>query len=155
MDTHAGTPLASILVVAIRKILCAVDGSDSAGRAARFAAELAADLGARVRLVYVFDAPAIAELGMVAKGDIEETKDFVSATSFEAALRSIGELDVRPEQHVEIGHPADEVVDLAGRGGFDLIVMGCRGRSPARQLLTGSVSERVVRSAPCPVVLVR
>src|SRR5688572_7181984 len=141
--------------MAIRKILCPVDGSESAGRAARFAAELAADLRASVRLLHVLDAPALAELGIVAKGDIGDTKDFVSASSFDAALRSIGELEVTPERQVEIGHPADEIVDLAVRAGVDLIVMGCRGRSPARQLLTGSVSERVVRGAPCPVVLVR
>ena len=51
--------------------------------------------------------------------------------------------------------PAEEIVTLAGEIGADLIVLGSRGREGIRTALTGSVSDRVVRHAPCPVLVVR
>ena len=51
--------------------------------------------------------------------------------------------------------PADEIVDYARDEGIDLIVMGTHGRKAVAHLLLGSVAERVVRAAPCPVLTVR
>src|SRR5205823_3854484 len=51
--------------------------------------------------------------------------------------------------------PAREIVEYAQREGIDLIVMGTHGRGPVGHLLLGSVAERVVRAAPCPVLTVR
>jgi nucleotide-binding universal stress UspA family protein len=56
---------------------------------------------------------------------------------------------------VGIGSPAHEIVDLAELGHFDLIVMGTHGRSGIAHALLGSVAERVVRRAKCPVMTVR
>jgi len=53
------------------------------------------------------------------------------------------------------GHPPTEIRDLARAGGFDLIVMGTHGRSGMSHMLIGSVAERVVRTAPCPVLTIR
>ena len=51
--------------------------------------------------------------------------------------------------------PATEIVNYARRNGIDLIVMGTHGRGAIAHLLMGSVAERVVRTAPCPVLTVR
>ena len=51
--------------------------------------------------------------------------------------------------------PADEIVGYARDEGMDLIVMGTHGRKAVAHLLLGSVAERVVRTAPCPVLTVR
>jgi nucleotide-binding universal stress UspA family protein len=51
--------------------------------------------------------------------------------------------------------PAEAIVDYARQAGIDLIVMGTHGRSGMSQLLVGSVAERVVRTAPCPVLTVK
>jgi nucleotide-binding universal stress UspA family protein len=139
----------------ISKILAPVDGSECACRAARFAVELARDLGASVTLMYVFDAPSWAVAGMVAKGDLERTKEHVARGSFDAAALALGEQGRDVRHHIDIGHPAERIVAHAQAGRFDLIVMGRRGVSPMRDLLTGSVSERVSRHAHCPVTLVR
>jgi nucleotide-binding universal stress UspA family protein len=53
------------------------------------------------------------------------------------------------------GWAAGEITQFAKEGGFDLIVMGTHGRSGLKHLLLGSVAERVVRTAPCPVLTVR
>jgi nucleotide-binding universal stress UspA family protein len=140
--------------MAISKILVPVDGSASASAAARFGVQLAKDVGASVTLMYVFDAPAVASLGIVAKGNLDETKENVSRGSFSAARDAIGQTDIHISEFVEIGHPAQCIVDYATRCGFGMIVMGRRGRSHVKELLIGSVSEHVTRTAPCPVTVV-
>jgi hypothetical protein len=52
------------------------------------------------------------------------------------------------------GDAADEIVRYAGGHGIDLIVLGTHGRTGVSNLLAGSVTERVIRSAPCPVLAV-
>jgi len=56
---------------------------------------------------------------------------------------------------VVLGVPATEILRCAEDGGFDAIVMGTHGRTGLTHLLLGSTAERVVRHAPCPVVIVR
>ena len=62
---------------------------------------------------------------------------------------------LHPEYALRIGAPADEIVRYADARDIDLIIMGTHGRSGIAHLLMGSVAEHVVRSAPCPVLLVR
>jgi len=56
---------------------------------------------------------------------------------------------------VQVGEPAEEIVDYARLEQVDLIVMGSRGLSPIKELLLGSVSDKVLRTAPCPVLIAR
>lgn len=79
----------------------------------------------------------------------EEIQGHLGATS--ATLRAAG---ITCTQMVRFGDPADEIVRLAGEGGFDMIVMGRRGRGPVARLLLGSVCEKVIRSASCAVTVV-
>ena len=53
------------------------------------------------------------------------------------------------------GDPAKEIVAVAKEGGFDVVVVGHRGSGRIREMFMGSVSEKVVHSAPCSVVIVR
>jgi nucleotide-binding universal stress UspA family protein len=57
--------------------------------------------------------------------------------------------------HARIGKPADEILDLAREVGADLVLIGSHGKLGLERLLLGSVSERVVREAGCPVMVVR
>jgi nucleotide-binding universal stress UspA family protein len=59
------------------------------------------------------------------------------------------------EVEVAVGHPADTIVRIAQERGADLIVMGTHGRTGLQHVLLGSVAEKVVRLAPCPVLTVR
>lgn len=63
--------------------------------------------------------------------------------------------DVQFFVHARIGNPAEEILDLAGEIGADLIFIGSHGRTGVERLLLGSVSERVVRKAKCPVLVAR
>jgi universal stress protein A len=70
-------------------------------------------------------------------------------------LKSIGESGVEATGEALIGGPFQTIVDLAFTSGVDLIVMGTHGRTGITHLLIGSVAERVIRHAPCPVLVVR
>jgi nucleotide-binding universal stress UspA family protein len=59
------------------------------------------------------------------------------------------------ETEVLVGAPATEIVRYASERGVDVIVLGTHGRGPVRRAFLGSVAERVVREAPCPVLIVR
>jgi universal stress protein A len=59
------------------------------------------------------------------------------------------------ELRVEIGHPVEQILDVVARENVDLIVMGTHGRTGLAHAVMGSVAERVVRLAPCPVLTVK
>ena len=140
----------------MKQFLVAVDSSEGANRAARFASQLAAETNGSVALLYVYDAPTASLLGMEAlsPAQMEKARHDVARGSFEAAKRAIGETSVPITTHTALGHPGHEIVSYAIANSPEMIVMGPRGLSPIRGLLLGSVSEYVVRHAQCPVLVV-
>ena len=138
-------------------ILVPVDGSEGASRAARFAGQLARDTGAELTLLYVYDAPAATMLGFRAESDadVDKRRTAVSRKSFDMAREAIGSGPIEIATHVEIGHPAQQIVTHAEAIDADVVVMGSRGLSPIQSMMLGSVSEYVVRHASCPVTIVR
>ena len=142
----------------IQHILVAVDGSGPSRHAARFAMNLARQVSAKVTLLTVLPPPEVLPLGplsgyaVVAPAvSLEETK------KIEGRLQEIAVEfpDVKVETLVEIGPIADSIVDTANHKSVDLIVMGARGLGPGRRFLVGSVSDRVVHHAHCPVTIWR
>ena len=75
----------------------------------------------------------------------------------EEARQRLAEFDAPPtsERAVQIGHPAADIVRYAEEHDIDKIVMGTHGRGPIQEMLIGSVADRVVRSAQCPVLTAR
>ncbi|MBX3251588.1 MAG: universal stress protein [Myxococcales bacterium] len=138
----------------MKHLLVPVDGSENACRAAAFAASIARKLGAKVTLIHVYDAPTAAAMGLAhqSKEHIDRAMHEVSRGSFERAKAEMGGFE--PSTHVAIGHPDREIVAYARAEATDLIVMGSRGMSVLQGVLLGSVSDRVVRQAPCPVTIV-
>jgi nucleotide-binding universal stress UspA family protein len=139
----------------IKHILVAVDGSESACRAAGHAAVLARAFGAEITLLNVFNAPAVTAMGLVAlaKADLKRAQAEVSRGAFDKARAAMGE-GLTIHERSELGDPAAEILSILRSGGADHAVMGTRGLSPMQEILLGSVSERVLAHAPCPVTLV-
>jgi universal stress protein A len=77
----------------------------------------------------------------------------VRASLAQRVERVLGKRDVPTKVQVEVGHPADSIVDAAG--GASLVVMSTHGRTGMSHLLMGSVAERVVRLSPTPVLTIR
>jgi nucleotide-binding universal stress UspA family protein len=149
---------------AIRKILVPVDFSAGARAVVDYAARLALRVGASVELLHVWTPPSLIpdRLLVIApdqKGDGVTLEDLAQARAhtemkeLEVLLRQHGIENARV--HVVIGDPAHEIIRLAERAGIDLIVMGTHGRTGLTHLLLGSVSEKVLRRAPCAVLTVR
>jgi nucleotide-binding universal stress UspA family protein len=144
----------------IARILVPVDFSAHSERALDFATTIAARFGARVELLHVVEDPFMtgAWSSEVYVPNVGELLDNVTAD----ARRRVGELQatiardgVQADTAVVTGLPAHTIVEHAAKGGFDLIVMGTHGRSGLSHVFMGSVAERVLRKAPCPVLTVR
>lgn len=140
---------------AYRLILVATDFSDPAHAAVEHGLDLAARLGARAEIVYVTPhlEPAIPfhRRNRRVVADLQQQER-------EAARKALAELvpeddpDVRTR--VLVGRPSDAILAHARRARASMIVMAKHGRSATENLLIGSVTERVLRKATVPVVVV-
>jgi len=139
----------------MQRLLVPVDGSTQSVKAAEFAADLVHAGGGEVILVYVYDVPAATALGLstLLQAQLDDTGAEIAQTSFGRAKQAMRDVEAT-ECRVELGHPADEIVAVARKHHVSQIVMGSRGLSPIKELLLGSVSERVLRTAHCPVTIV-
>ena len=149
----------------IERILVPVDFSACSQAACEHAAFFAERLGAAVELLHVWDLPAWsgATLPELAVHRPEEGDPTLSGFVESRATRAMDHLVAGFERRgisavrrrLEMGDPATTIVRVAQEGGHDLIVMGTHGRRGVSRLLMGSVAEKVVRTAPCPVLTMR
>jgi nucleotide-binding universal stress UspA family protein len=157
-------------------ILVPTDFSDEAKRALYYAIEEAKQYQAQLSLLHVLHQPSTevyyvrgapenrggyeAEFGGRLPASPPSTPQTVRRDYDEEALTRLRDL-IPPgfsgswEAHIATGDPADAIVRYATELGVDLIVMGTHGRTGLQHVLLGSVAEKVVRHAPCPVLTVR
>jgi universal stress protein A len=132
-------------------ILVPIDFSEASDAALRYAADMAQTFGARLYLLHV---PGKTGENFEASFPVGRVE--TAAQERLTALLSQEELErLRPAYASRIGKPAEEIVRYADACEVDLIIMGTHGRSGVAHLVMGSVAEQVVRSAECPVLLVR
>ena len=144
-------------MMAIRKILVPTDFSDCSESALRYGRAMAAALGASLHLLHVvqdpYTQPWAAEAFPAPLGDL------LVQWEEQARKRMLETLPEAEQAHVtiatQIGSPFFEIVRYAQEQEIDLIVIGTHGRGPIGHMLLGSVAEKVVRKAPCPVLTVR
>jgi universal stress protein A len=133
----------------LRRILAATDFSAGAGRALAYAETVARRLGAELVLVHVSEA-----LAVVPGSDLAERQRIAAREQLDAQVDELAGRGLAARAVLRAGLPFDEIVAAADAEGADLIVMGTHGRSGLSHLLMGSVAERVVRQASCPVLTV-
>ncbi len=143
--------------MAMKRILVGIDGSNESRAAAKFAASLARDTGAKLTLAAVGFRPdpmaspeLVARTQAYADQEIENLTQIVGAQA--ADLAGPG---VEVETLVESGSPAAALAEIAGRLDVDLVVVGHRGRGAIKRLLIGSVADQLVQISPRPVTVVR
>jgi universal stress protein A len=140
-----------------RRICCAVDFSDPSRFAMEEAADLARTFRAQLTLLHVEEpAPVMPIDVIVPTPSTFETVSVdvarcVAAWRTEAAARAGSPV----RSAVRLGAPAEEILKFAREEAMDLVVLGTHGRTGLKHLVLGSVAERVVRQAPCPVLVVR
>lgn len=139
-------------------ILVATDFGSSSLRAVQVAAELAAQLSARLTLLHVIkDHAAVRAEGVPpeGRGPCEEDADCIARRELDAFVESLAERAILCEGVIRFGDPAHEIVAYLEESACDLVVVGTHGHARLSRWLLGSVAERVVRTAPVPVLTVR
>jgi len=145
----------------IQKIVCPVDFSNCSQQALKYAQELATQFGAELSIVHAYEDPAAyvtpmpmsgyvgpgAELLLELRKQLESRLEQTRADTEKAGVRVRAEL-------LE-GAPYRVVLDWAKEYGADLIVIGTHGHTGLTHALLGSVTERIVRMADCPVLTIR
>lgn len=142
-----------------RRILCASDFSKTSGRALAFAIDVAKANQARLVILYVFVpiVPVVPgryiDLSTWARVDTE-TRRWVERQLARLADRA-RKAGVRAAALIVTGDPAQRIIRAARSKRADLIVIGTHGRRGLSKFVLGSVAERVIATAPCPVMTVR
>jgi nucleotide-binding universal stress UspA family protein len=145
-------------VMSVKKILIAVDESAVAQRAAKIGTELAKALKGEVAFVHVFDATATPAGAWGFPADrISAMSELEGKRLLKKVRESIsGQTGSRSRvrEFLESGGAAVSIVTVAKKWHADLIVMGSHGRGKVKGMLLGSVSQDVLRDAPCPLLVV-
>jgi nucleotide-binding universal stress UspA family protein len=138
------------------RILVPVDFSDSSARAVHYAAEQAAKSSGSLILVHVVPADyGWSRIGQDESQELDRSLQRQAADRLRAfADEHLGH-NVAADFEVRMGRPAEEIVAAAGELNCDSIVISTRGLTGLDRYLIGSVADRVARTAPCPVVLIR
>ncbi len=141
----------------IKTILVPTDFSEHSTVAVQTAVDLAKTLGASLHLVHVLHFPVL----VAAPGQVAIPQDLWTqirdgaARKLEKAKQGVAASGVAAETHLSEGANAQAIVELAEKVKADLIVIGTRGLSGLKHVMLGSVAERTVRLAPCPVMTVK
>ena len=139
---------------AVRRILVPIDFSEFS--TLDVAVELARTYGAELDMLHVIEESVLPTIYGVEPLS-PNAPLYVERT--EGALRKLLDAtcasDITARQHVRIGHPPRRILEFADERRADLIVLGSHGRTGLSRLLIGSVAEKVVRLAPCPVFTVK
>jgi nucleotide-binding universal stress UspA family protein len=143
------------------KILLATDGSQFSNKAADYGIGLAKKLDAEVLAVYVLNLKHFELYALEHHDDITGYEDEnlklgkESKDALEYVAAKARELGVNLSIRTVRGYPADDIMKIAKDEGFDMIIVGNLGKTGIERMLMGSVSENIVRHAPCPVLVVR
>jgi nucleotide-binding universal stress UspA family protein len=142
-----------------KRICCPIDFSDASRAAMEVAADLARRTGAELVLLHAYPIPGYTfpDGSVVASPKMMQELADQAERHLEEWRASAAQLVGAPRVSTQkaVGEPAAEIVSFARSSGVDLLVVGTHGRTGLEHALMGSVAERVVRRAHCPVLTVR
>ena len=146
-------------MISLKRILMPTDFSDYSKEALDYAVYLAKTFGADLYLLHVYEAPLLIPSGETLNVRPEVHQWFRdlkegASKSLDAQADKVRRFGVQVHPILREGHPFREILNIAGEISADLIVLGTHGRTGLPHVLLGSVAERVVRKASCPVFTV-
>lgn len=144
-------------MIAIRKILVPTDFSALSKQAQTWATELAKRYDASLTLLHVYQpiSYALPEGYVLPSANLLADLEVNLGRALDEAKKQLESAGVPVDTSLVQGIPFAEIVRFAREGGYDLVVLSTHGRTGLRHALLGSVAEKVVRKAPCPVLTVR
>jgi nucleotide-binding universal stress UspA family protein len=140
------------------KVLHPTDFSHCAGQAQALAVDLVEKLGGEIVLLQVLIETPLYGEGVLSTAQIQSVYDAQrrwAEETLEARAAVLRQRRIKASCRLQAGVPFEVIVKIADEERADMIVMGTHGRSGLNRVLLGSVAERVIRLAPCPVLTVR
>lgn len=149
------------------KILHPTDFSECAMQAQETAVELVVRLGGEIVLLHVLMEPPLYSEGILSMAkphvvvlsehvrSIYEAQRKWTEQTLETRTAELRQRGIKASWRVQVGVPFEEIVKIANEERVDVIALGTHGRGGMSRLLMGSVADRVIRLAPCPVLTVR
>ncbi|MFE8604119.1 universal stress protein [Archangium violaceum] len=141
----------------IQRILVPVDFSETSKRALEYAYQFVGRFDAKLDVLHVWRQSEYAgdEMVVLTRSEPELTLSTYLRNHADQQLTAFLKGVPHAKRMLESGEPAHVIARVAGEGGYDLIIMGTHGRTGLSHLMMGSVAEKVVRMAPCPVLTFR
>ncbi len=145
------------------KILLPTDGSENAERAAKHAFQFGSRSGAEIIVLTVIETPRFAGIRSAEKDELRNKLGQEGQESFDRISNKLTgfSTDEKCQKEVKLtfklkeGSPADTILKTIDEESIELVVMGTSGKRGFNRFLLGSVAENTMRSAPCPVLVVR
>lgn len=139
----------------INTILCPVDFSDASRKAVQYAKEFSLGMGASIYLLSVVEPRPMAVDISLNYVPLEADLEKASQEDLEVIMQELIRGGFKASCGVEIGNPADVILDKIDECNANLVIMGSHGKKGLSRLIMGSVAETVVRKANCPVLIVK
>lgn len=139
-----------------KKILVPTDASENSNRAFTLALQIARQFESEIELLHVTFTPE--SLGYVLSNGVAVAQEQFDINGEQALLHTLNSADIEDisiRKKQVPGHPATTILEEIYKGKIDLVVMGSRGYGPLGGSLMGSVSQRVLHGATCPVLIVK
>ena len=145
-------------MITLQRILVPVDFSETSDAALKYGRALAENFHASLQLLHVLENPLLQNVASevyVPPPNFYEDWENSVRQKLDGLLSGVDRQTLQASCSIRHGSPFAEIISCAHDENIDLIVMGTHGRGAVGHLLLGSVAERVVRKAPCPVLTVR
>lgn len=146
-------------MIKLEQVLVATDFGPASDSALTYAREMARNFGARLHVLHVIENPMMSAGSEGVGIDIASLQAEIEKAARGQLAKLVTSEDRQELKAISLvrtgNSPAFEIVSYAKTAGIDLIVLGTHGRRAIAHLLMGSVAEKVVRLAPCPVLTVR
>lgn len=155
-EDTSDTPLGDVPILNIKQIMVPLDLSHRANKALKYAIRVAQQFEAEILLVHV-----VTEMGyegLVIPSTLQHLQNDLLKQVHEELEKMVkleDQFRIKIKTKVLFGEPAHEISKIAGEEETDLILVSTEGRTGLSHVLVGSTAEKIVRHAPCPVLVVR
>lgn len=139
----------------IREILVPIDFSEHSTIVLRYALELAEQFGAAITLINVIEPPLVNPETIYYTANSDQIIQTAENMLVQLCRREKQKQPLMRQTVVRSGTPCEKIVETARIKKVDLIIIGTHGRTGLAHILLGSTAEKVIRHAPCPVLVVR
>ncbi|GAB4419142.1 MAG: universal stress protein [Thermodesulfovibrionales bacterium] len=137
----------------IRRLLCPTDFSEKSRKALEAAKEISDAFSSELEVMHVFPGHMIEER-MTGWKDKERARDELMGQTIDRLDRFLSDSDIGRAGIIEEGEPYKKITSFSSERDIDLIVMGARGLGLVKGMIIGSVTDAVIKSSPCPVLVI-